>query len=115
AGPGGLRHARAFASRRRPEDGPLSRVYAVEPTPSRTGAMADHRLKLPASHVAPLAAWLARACGAAVSGETSLPPGVPPRWAAALVSDLKASRGRCLVIPGQWQPPIAHALAHAAN
>ena len=47
-GNGGLRHARAFASRRRIEGdrAQLNRLYAVESTPTNTGTKADHRLPL---------------------------------------------------------------------
>ncbi|MEJ7731080.1 MAG: hypothetical protein WKG00_17930 [Polyangiaceae bacterium] len=40
---GHLRHARDFASRRGPEAPSPSRLYVFEPTPSITGARADHR------------------------------------------------------------------------
>jgi molybdopterin-containing oxidoreductase family iron-sulfur binding subunit len=51
AGNGGLKHARAFASRRRIEGerAELSRFYAVESTPTNSGSKADHRLPLRAS------------------------------------------------------------------
>ena len=59
-GPGRLHYARAFADRRslgaqEPEKATMNRLYAVESTPSITGAMADHRL--------PLAAQRHRPCG----------------------------------------------------
>jgi hypothetical protein len=42
--PGHLRFARDFASRRNPtRTGKMSRIYAVEPTPTATGSVADHR------------------------------------------------------------------------
>jgi len=47
-GASGLRHARAFASRRRIEGdrAQTNRLYAVESTPTNTGSKADHRLPL---------------------------------------------------------------------
>ena len=53
SGPSSLRHARAFASRRRVEGGQntLNRLYAVESDPSNTGTRADHRLPLKASEI----------------------------------------------------------------
>jgi Fe-S-cluster-containing dehydrogenase component len=44
--PSSLRFARAFAKRRRLQHGKVdaNRLYAIEPAPSITGAMADHRL-----------------------------------------------------------------------
>ena len=42
--PGHLRFARDFASRRNPtRTQKMSRLYAVEPTPTLTGSIADHR------------------------------------------------------------------------
>ena len=56
-GPGRLRHARDFASRREPRGTPrtMNRLYVVEAAPSVTGAMADHRLAIPAHRVAGVA------------------------------------------------------------
>ena len=42
-------------------------------------------------------------------------PGVHDAWIAALVDDLKTHRGASLVIAGDEQPAIVHALAHAIN
>ena len=43
-GPGHLRYARDFASRRNPSrTQTMSRVYAIEPTPTLIGSVADHR------------------------------------------------------------------------
>ncbi|MBO0738158.1 MAG: TAT-variant-translocated molybdopterin oxidoreductase, partial [Alphaproteobacteria bacterium] len=48
AAPGWLAYARHFATRRRPGEtgGQMSRVYAVESTPTLIGAKADHRLPM---------------------------------------------------------------------
>ena len=48
--PGNTRYIRDFAKRRNP-DAPMSRFYAIESTPTSTGAKADHRLPLRASEV----------------------------------------------------------------
>jgi len=52
-GSGGLKHARAFASRRRIEGDKAQsiRLYAAESSPSNTGSKADHRLPLRASEI----------------------------------------------------------------
>lgn len=51
-GPGGLRYARDFATRRRPENADrMCRLYAVETMPTGTGARADHRLALKPSDI----------------------------------------------------------------
>ena len=53
SGGSALKHARAFASRRRIEGhkAEFTRLYAVESSPSNTGSKADHRLPLRASDV----------------------------------------------------------------
>src|SRR5438105_4250755 len=63
-GPGGLRYARDFASRRRPEQADrMNRLYAVESMPTSTGSRADHRLALKPSEVETFARRLAEALG----------------------------------------------------
>ena len=115
-GPGMLRYTRDFARARRvltAEDS-MNRLYVAESTPSITGATADHRLPLRPSEIEALARALAQQLGVSVSG--SLPPeGVPSAWLQAVLSDLQETAGRSLVIAGDEQPPIVHALAHAMN
>lgn len=119
--PGSLRASRQFAARRAvhgPSDG-MNRLYVVEPLYTVTGANADHRLRVRASEVRAVAAALAAAVSAPISG------GVPPalqapaaphrKWVDAVARDLLAHRGRSLVVAGDAQPPEVHALAHAIN
>ena len=42
-------------------------------------------------------------------------PEAASRWVDPLVKDLQAARGRSLVIAGDGQPAVVHALAHAMN
>ncbi|HKH69766.1 MAG TPA: hypothetical protein VKA59_00380, partial [Vicinamibacterales bacterium] len=116
AGTGGLKHARAFASRRRIEGdrAELSRFYAVESTPTNSGSKADHRLPIKASEIESFARAIAAAVGVAGAGSATAPQAAQ-RWMGPLVKDLQAARGRSLVIPGDSQPPGVHALAHAMN
>ena len=116
SGPGAVRHARDFMSRRKIEgpESKMNRLYAVEATPSNTGAIADHRLPLRASEAEAFARALAAALGAGAAGAT-LPSAVPEKWLLALVRDLQSHRGSSLVIPGEYQTPAVHALAHAIN
>jgi molybdopterin-containing oxidoreductase family iron-sulfur binding subunit len=113
--PGSVRYARDFASRRRvagPEGGQINRLYAIETTPTVTGAMADHRLPLPARSIGSFARALAQAVGVSVT------PGnraVPDDWVTAIARDLQAYQGSSIVIAGDHQPPIVHALVHAIN
>jgi MoCo/4Fe-4S cofactor protein with predicted Tat translocation signal len=116
SGPGGVKHARAFASRRR-IDGDASRInrlYVVESTPSNTGTKADHRLPLRASEIEGMARAIAARVGAA-GPKPGAPTAEIETWTAAVAKDLQAHRGRSLVIAGDGQPASVHALAHAMN
>src|SRR5215216_5613045 len=75
AGNGGLKHARAFASRRRLEGdrAQLNRLYAVESSPTNTGTKADHRLPLRATEVEAFARAVASQLGVSAAGEASAP------------------------------------------
>jgi MoCo/4Fe-4S cofactor protein with predicted Tat translocation signal len=109
--PGMTRYVRDFAKRRDPESGNMSRFYAIESTPTATGAKADHRLGVRASDVAQVASALH---SAAASG-SSLTSGDNAEFLRALVADLSRARGASVIIPGEHQPPAVHALAHAMN
>ena len=115
-GPGGLRHARAFASRRRLEGdaAQLNRLYAVESTPTNTGSRADHRLSLRPSEIERFARAVAAQVGVAGAGDATVPAAAED-WIGPLVADLQNARGRSLVIAGDGQPPAVHVLAHAMN
>jgi molybdopterin-containing oxidoreductase family iron-sulfur binding subunit len=115
--PGYVRYIHDFAARRRsqPDRPGLSRIYAVESTPSALGVVADHRLPLPARQVEPFARAVAAALGLNGLGGGAPPAGVPAAWLQALVGDLQQHRGASLVLVGQAQPPTVHALAHALN
>src|SRR5262249_11800264 len=108
SGPGSVRYQREFADARRGEE--MCRLYAVESTPTNTGAKADHRFPMRASEVRDFALDLARQLGAAPAGTPSA--GKAP---AALAADLKSHAGASLVIAGDGQPPFVHAVAHAIN
>ena len=116
-GAAGLPHARAFASRRRARRRPRAAQSALRgrehadqhrhegrspPAAARLGDRGASRAPSPRS-----SAWPAPAAGAV--------PEAAQAWIAPLVKDLQAARGRSLVIAGDGQPPIVHALAHAMN
>ncbi len=116
--PGGVRYAADFANRRR-VTGPqssMNRLYAVEAVPTITGTQADHRLRLRSSQVEGFTRLLAGALGVNVPGlgQPSVPE-LPQDWIPALARDLKQHRGSSLVVAGDSQPPVVHALAHAIN
>jgi MoCo/4Fe-4S cofactor protein with predicted Tat translocation signal len=117
-GPGHTRYAREFSSRRAIE-GPatkVNRLYVVECTPSSTGSMADHRKALRASEVEAFTRALATEFGVgSVGAPESLKSAIPAEWTEAVARDLSKHHGACLVIPGEGQPAIVHALAHAMN
>jgi MoCo/4Fe-4S cofactor protein with predicted Tat translocation signal len=125
-GPGRLRYTADFMARRRVRTterdagrATMSRLYAVEPEVTCTGAKADHRLPLKASEVEWFARALAARLGVTGVGNATLPPvsdrGLNDKWLATVAKDLQAHRGRGVVAAGQRQPPAVHLLAHAIN
>ena len=117
SGPGSVRYAREFARKRRVDDGEakMNRLYAVESAPTSTGAMADHRLRMRASDIEGFARALARELGLSVAAGPAVPSNVPAEWIPALARDLKQHAGASLVVAGDQQPAIVHALVHAIN
>ena len=111
-GPGALPYARQFSARRGVDGGnKRNRFYAVESTPTVSGSIADHRFPVKSAEVATIAYQLAKACGVAtpdVGGNT-------PDWLNAVAQDLQSARGRCLVVPGEFQPEAVHLAAHTIN
>ncbi len=100
--------ARAFG-----EDGKtINRLYSVETTVSLTGAKADHRIAVKPSQMPEVAKAIAKAIGVAGANSTYTENGA---WIAAMAKDLVASKGRSVVVVGDNQPPVVHALAHAMN
>jgi molybdopterin-containing oxidoreductase family iron-sulfur binding subunit len=116
-GPGALRYSRDFMSRRRGESAQgMNRLYVVESSPTCSGTVADHRLALRPSQVAPFAMLVAAELGVAGAAPpgTSLPPEAP-KWAAAIARDLRARGRRSAVIAGEHASPATHVIANAIN
>jgi molybdopterin-containing oxidoreductase family iron-sulfur binding subunit len=123
--PGCVRASRGFSQSRRIESprAEMNRLYVVEATYSITGATADHRLRLPASHAGRYLQALAVALGergvdvGALRGSLGdgSAPGVPAEWLAPVAADLVANRGRSVIVVGRNQPAWVHALGHALN
>ena len=90
----------------------INRLYAVETTLTLTGSKADHRLAVKPSQMPEIAKAIAAACG--VGGATSTYT-ENQQWIAAMAKDLMANRGRSIVVAGDNQPPVVHAIAHAIN
>ena len=109
--PGQTRYARDFAKRRDPDSEKMSRLYVIESTPSATGAKADHKLAVKAGNVEGVARTLLSFSGAADTSAFD----ASARFAQMVTLDLQRSRGVSVVIPGDHQPPIVHALVHSIN
>jgi MoCo/4Fe-4S cofactor protein with predicted Tat translocation signal len=118
SGPAALHDARHYSDRRRPAAGmSMNRLYVIESTPSITGAMADHRLRLPARGIEGLAYRLARRVTSSETarGRDEVGSDTDQRFFDAVGGDLLKHRGSSLVIVGESQPPNVHALAHLMN
>ena len=108
--PGHLRFAREFAARRNPaRTAHMSRIYAIEPTPTLTGVAADHRYIASPRDISGIVPALA---AAVIRNET---PSDMPAWFAPLVTDLKAAHGKAFIHVGPDQPAETHALVLAMN
>ena len=116
--PGYLRYSREFIARRRVTENnrEMNRLYVIETTPTNTGAMADHTWNVKPSQMVGIASLLATGSGAPGAGQYDVKvqsaDGIPLD---AVMRDLQQHRGASIVIAGEGQPPIVHALAHAMN
>jgi len=113
--PGSVRYTREFSAGRRVRgtDGGMSRLYVAESVPTIAGAKADHRLALRPSEMEELARNLAREAG--LAGVPGAGPSNWQAWTTAAARDLEANRGASLVVAGNEQPAVVHALAHSIN
>ena len=94
----------------------MSRLYVAESTLTATGTMADHRLRLPSSHMGALAAALAvRITGDPSFAQAAQGLSVKPEWIAECAADLLANKGASVVVAGSHLPEAVHAIAHAIN
>ncbi|MGH7803279.1 MAG: molybdopterin oxidoreductase, partial [Candidatus Binatia bacterium] len=117
-GPAGVRHARDFAARRRAQaelgagQGRPVRLYAVESSPTTTGASADHRIPMRASEIEAFALAVAAKLGLAAGNGAA---GAHAHLAEIVAEDLQGAKNRALVVAGDDAPAGVHALAHAIN
>ena len=111
--PGNVRYIRDFAKRRNPESGEMNRLYVVESGMSATGAKADHRLPMRGSEIELFAQSLVQLFfyNAGWPKRSS----VPSRQYLKLITDLQTHHGSSVIIAGDHQPPVVHAIAHALN
>ena len=111
-GPAAMAYARQFAKARNVDDGGTpARLYAIESSPSVSGSLADHRLAVKSSSIPSIAYQLAAACGVSAPAGGGNAPG----WLNAVAQDLQANKGKCVVIPGEFQPESVHLAAYALN
>ncbi len=114
SGPQHLRHARQFAAGRRPDAKQANRLYVAEPTPTLTGAMADHRLPVASASIESIVRAIAANLRLSVAQPVDLSP-AEAEWAAIVAADLQANSGAALLVVGDQQPPVVHVLAHVIN
>jgi MoCo/4Fe-4S cofactor protein with predicted Tat translocation signal len=112
-----LVYTRQFIDGRRVSTGrrQMSRLYLVESTPSVTGTMADHRLPLESAAVADLARLVARQFEAPVQVPKRPFSADQVQWVTTLAADLRQHHGDSIVVAGESQPPVVHAIAHWLN
>jgi molybdopterin-containing oxidoreductase family iron-sulfur binding subunit len=136
-GPGHLQYANEFVDRRRvlyadPQENrraTMNRLYVVEGTPTLAGSKADHRLAVRPSQIPAIAARIAAELGVDVEPPTMEIDETLAQWIREVARDLRPNRnegrggaeaglvgdGPSLVIAGDDQPAVVHALAHAIN
>ncbi|MBZ5523487.1 MAG: TAT-variant-translocated molybdopterin oxidoreductase [Acidobacteriia bacterium] len=113
--PGFVGYARDFMSRRKMTPGQeMNRLYVAESSPSTTGMKADHRLAAKPSEIEKIARALAEKIGVSGVAAPQL-PAATQKWVEAVAGDLKNRHGKSLIVPGDFQSPAVHALAHAMN
>jgi molybdopterin-containing oxidoreductase family iron-sulfur binding subunit len=95
--PGRLRYAREFGARRNPARGKMSRIYALESTPTLLGSVADHRFMGEPAEIEAMVGWIWEGLSTNAPRESA---GTRPAWMPALIEDLKSARGRALVYAG---------------
>ena len=127
-GEGDIESVRAFTSRRRVRAAKdtMNRLYVVENHFTLTGAMADHRMRLPTSQIPALTYVLAKKITAlttdaglvSVLDAVSAPEGTDAfddRWITEAVNDLVSKPGASLVVAGAKQPLAAQLLVYGIN
>ncbi|HEU6448099.1 MAG TPA: TAT-variant-translocated molybdopterin oxidoreductase [Verrucomicrobiae bacterium] len=113
--PNAVRYANDFSEKRRAKfpQTEMNRLYAIESTPTLTGANADHRLPVSSAEIENLAFALAEKLGAISKPESG--NSKHQNWISVVADDLSQHRGAGIVIVGENQPARVHALAHLLN
>ena len=116
--PGTLRYVHDFAARRRLDrvGSEMNRLYVIESAATNTGAIADHRFRLRPSEIENYLRGIADAVGVKAEVATlTNQQSNSSDWVTGIAKDLLHHRGKSLVIAGDYQSPMVHALAHAMN
>ncbi len=100
-GPASIRYARDFARSRRPGE-KMSRLYVAESTPTLTGTMADHRIRLRPAELEQFVRDL-------IAG------GGPSKFAPAIARDLRAHAERCVVVADEFASAALQTSARQLN
>src|SRR3954462_2088085 len=127
-GEGDLAGIRAFTSRRRvtASKDAMNRLYVVENRFTLTGAMADHRMRCPASQIPAFTRALAGKIALATKDQglastiatlTEPVNGMPfdDAWLTECANDLMAKPGASLVLAGPHQPVVVQLMVYAIN
>ena len=127
-GEGDIASSRAFSFRRRVSSAKdsMNRLYVVENRYTLTGAMADHRLRLPASQIPLITQAIATRVATAtkdpglgsVLATLQVPAGAAQfdeQWLNEAVNDLVSKSGASLVLAGPQQPVVVQLLAYGIN
>ncbi len=100
----------------------MNRLYVAEPGYSITGAMADHRFRVPSKHILEFAIGIGEELEAlglkvpALRGYKRLKTNSCNRdWMKAIAGDLVKNLGESLVVAGRRQDPAVHALITTIN
>jgi molybdopterin-containing oxidoreductase family iron-sulfur binding subunit len=100
----------------KPDAAKMNRLYAVESAYSLTGGMADHRLRVTPSQLLLVAGQIAVELGLSQGkGTDPITDEKQLSWIKPLVEDLKANKGKSLVLAGSRQTAAVHHLALAIN
>jgi len=115
--PAALRYSRAFARRRRVESGQarVNRLYALESTPTVTGAMADFRLPVSPPRLRVVLDAVAQAIA---NNTPPAGPGLPPvetQFVTALLEDLRRHAPAVMCIAGPEEEDDIQRWALALN
>ena len=127
-GEGELASIRGFTSRRRVREAKdsMNRLYVVENHFTLTGAMADHRLRYPASQIPAIAHALATKIAAATRdpelSSVLITLKAPTktakynaRWLDEAAQDLLSKPGASLVVAGPHQPVVVQLMVYGIN